>query len=218
MSKGRRPKPGAADATATRAVRRQGRWSGRVLRGLRPDRNPLRRTHDRVETYLLTGLFLASAAAAPFAAQAASGAAYAAGRHAQQVELATTHEVRAVLAQLAGGENTSYSLSGYVPVEATWTSAAGVRRTGELLAPAGRGKGSTISVWTDAAGNLVNPPLAASQVAGQGDMGAVAAIAGLGALYLCEAAIVRRVVNRRRLAAWEADWAVTAQVWNRQRW
>jgi hypothetical protein len=123
-----------------------------------------------------------------------------------------------VLAQLAGGENTSYSLSGYVPVEATWTSAAGVRRTGELLAPAGRGKGSTISIWTDAAGNLVNPPLAASQVAGQGDMGAVAAIAGLGALYLCEAAIVRRVVNRRRLAAWEADWAVTAQVWNRQRW
>jgi hypothetical protein len=218
MSKGRRRAPGAAGARAARAARRQARWPGRVLRGLRPDRNPLRRAHDRMETYLLAGLFLASAAAAPFAAQAASSAAYAAGRHAQQVELATTHEVRAVLAQLAGGENTTYSLSGYVPVEATWTSATGVRRTGEVLAPAGSGKGSTIPVWTDAAGNLVNPPLVASQVAGQGEMGAVAAIAGLGALYLCEAAIVRGVVNRRRLAAWDADWAVTAPAWNRQRW
>jgi hypothetical protein len=29
---------------------------------------------------------------------------------------------------------------------------------------------------------------------------------------------VRRVFNRRRMAAWDADWVVTARVWNRQRW
>ena len=51
----------------------------RVLRGLWPDRNPLRRTTDRVETCLLAGLFVAAAAGAPFAAQAASHAEYASG-------------------------------------------------------------------------------------------------------------------------------------------
>jgi hypothetical protein len=210
MSKGRRPESSA------RAARRQARW--RLLRGLRPDRNPLRRTYDRVETYLLAGLFLASAAAAPFAAQAASSAAYAAGLHAQQAQLATTHEVRAELTQAAGAANTAYSLSGYVPVEATWTSVTGVRRTGQVMAPAGSGKGSTVLVWADAAGNLVSPPLLASQVAGEGQMAAFGAITGLGVLYLCEAAVVRRVLNRRRMAAWDADWVVTARAWNRQRW
>lgn len=201
-----------------RAARRHGWWPCRVLRGLRPDRNPLRRTCDRVETYLLAALFLASAAAAPFAARAASSAAYAAALRVQQEQLATTHIVPAVLTQPAGDADNGYSLSGYVPVLATWTSVTGVQRTGQVLAPAGSPAGSTVRVWADAAGHLVNPPLMASQVAGEGQMAAFGAIAGLGVLYLCEAVILRRVVNRRRMAAWDADWVVTAQAWNRQRW
>jgi len=59
MSEGRPPGRGA------RAARGHGRWPARVLRGLRSDRNPLRRTCDRVEICLLAGLFLASAATTP---------------------------------------------------------------------------------------------------------------------------------------------------------
>lgn len=200
-----------------RAERRQARLAGRVLRGLRPDRNPLRRTCDRVETYLLAGLFAASAAAAPFAAQAASRAAYTGALHAQRAQIATRHLVPAELTQptAAGAAD---DLSSYVPVRATWTSVTGERRAGQVMVPAGSKAGSTVDVWTDAAGNLVTPPLLASQVAGQGDMAAIGAVTGLGTLYLCEVAIVRRVVNRRRMAAWDADWAVTARVWNRQSW
>jgi hypothetical protein len=212
MSNGRGPGSGA------RAARRHGRWPARVLRGLRPDRNPLRRTHDRVETCLLAGLFLASAAAAPFAVQAASDAAYAGALHAQEVQLATRHQVGAVLTHAAGATDNGYSPSAYVPAPATWTSVTGVRRTGLVIAPVDSAKGSTVTVWTDAAGNTVSPPLLTSQVAGQGDLGTAGAIAGIGALYLCEAVIVRRVVNRRRMAAWDADWVVTARAWNRQRW
>jgi hypothetical protein len=211
MNNGRWPGAG------TRSRRTRGRWPGRVVRGLRPDRNPLRRTCDRVETYLLAGLFLASVAAAPFAAHAASGAAYGAGLRAQQAQLAATREVRAEVTQAAGAAD-GYSLSDYVPVQATWASAAGVRRTGQVMAPAGTPKGTTFLIWVDAAGHPVNPPLLASQVAGQGQMAAVGALAGLGALYLCEAALVHRVMNRRRMAAWDADWAVTAEAWNRQSW
>ena len=197
---------------------RVGRLPGRVLRGLRPDRNPLRRTCDRVETYLLAGLFVAAVAAAPFAARAAGEAAFAAARHTQHEEQATRHLVRAELTQRATAAAGMDVLSAYVPVQATWTSATGVRRTGRVMAPAGARKDSGVSVWTDDAGNLASPPLLTSQVAGQGEMAAAGAIAGLGALYLCEAAIVRRMLNRRRMAAWDADWVVTARVWNRQRW
>lgn len=197
---------------------RKGRWPSRVLRGLRPDRNPLRRTYDRAETYILAGLLAASAAAAPFAAQAASHFAYDAALHAQRAQRASEHPVRAELTQLATGADDGYSMTGYVPVRATWTSATGVRHTADVMAPAGTKKDSTMTIWTDAAGNVVNPPLLTSQVAGQGQLGAVGAVAGLAALYLCGAVVVRRVLNRCRLAAWDADWRVTAPAWNRQSW
>jgi hypothetical protein len=196
----------------------KGCWLRRVLRGLRPDRNPLRRTHDRIEAYLLAALFAASAAAAPFAAQAASQAAYAGALHAQRTERATERQVRAQLTQFATGTGTGYSLTGYVAAQATWTSVTGARHTGEVMVPAGSKKGSTVTIWASTSGNVVSPPLLTSQVAGQGQAAAAGAIAGICALYLCEAAIVRHVMNRRRLAAWEADWLVTARAWNRQSW
>ena len=201
-----------------RARNTQARWPGRLVRGLRPDRNPLRRTSDRVETYLLAGLFVAAAAGAPFAVQAASQAAYSGALRAEQAQLATRHQVRAVLTKTAGSDTSAYTLSTEVPVPATWTSATGVRRTGMILALEGTPKGSPVSFWTDDQGNIVSPPLQPAQVAGQGDVAALGTGVGIAVLYLCEAGIVRYVVNRRRMAAWEADWAVTAQVWNRQRW
>jgi hypothetical protein len=196
----------------------QRRWFGRLVRRLRPDRNPLRRTSDRVETYLLTGLLVAAAAGAPFAAEAAGQAAYTAALRTEQAQQATTHQVRAVLAQPAGSSNSTYTLSTEVPVQATWTSVTGVKRTGAVLAQAGSPKGSAVTVWTDAAGNLTSPPMQPAQVAGQGDVAALGAIVGIAALYLCEIVIVRYVLYRRRMAAWDRDWAVTAKAWNRQRW
>jgi len=200
-----------------RAGNMQGRWYCRLVRGFLPDRNPLRRACDRVETFLLAGLFVAAVAAAPFAAQAASHAAYSGALRAQQAQVAARHQVPAVLTQAAGSTVSGY-LGALIPARATWTSVTGVKRTGQVMATAGSAKGSTVIVWTDAAGNLTNPPLQPSQVTGQGYMAALGAIVGVGAVYLCATVGMRRVLNRRRLAAWAADWAVTARAWNRQRW
>ena len=200
-------------------VMRQGRWLSRLVRGRRPDRNPLRRRSDRVETYLLGGLFAAGIAGAPFAAQAAGHVTYAALLRTERVQQATRHQVRAELLQQAG--NTTVSGSEFdisVPVRARWTAATGAPRTGQLMAPVGSARGTTVTVWTDSSGALVNPPLQPGQVAGQADLAAAGAIAGIGILYLCEAVIIRQVLNRRRMAAWDADWALTEPMWNRQRW
>jgi hypothetical protein len=188
------------------------------VRGLRPDRNPLRRRSDRVESYLLAGLLVAALAGAPFAAQAASHAAYAGALRAERAQLAALHQVRAVITEPAGDSNSAYTLSTEVPVQAAWTSPAGERRTADILVLAGTPKGTRITIWTDARGNLSNPPLQPSQVAGQGDVAALGAIVTVVALYLCATGIVRYVMYRRRMAAWDADWVVTAQTWNRQRW
>jgi len=123
-----------------------------------------------------------------------------------------------VLTRPAGSDNGTYTLSTVVPVQAAWTSPAGERRTAEILALAGTPKGTRVTIWTDAQGNLSSPPLQPSQVAGQGDVAALGAIVAVAALYLCATGAVRYVMYRRRMAAWEADWAVTAQAWNRQRW
>ena len=111
-----------------------------------------------------------------------------------------------------------FALSTAVLAQATWTSATGVRQTGDVLALAGSPKGTAVTIWTDAQGNLTSPPLQLSQVAGQADVAALGAIVAIVALYLCATGVVRYVMYRRRMAAWDADWAVTAQAWNRQRW
>jgi hypothetical protein len=201
-----------------RARNKQGRWLGRLVRGLRPDRNPLRRTSDRVETYLLAGLLVAALAGGPFAVQAASHAAYAGALRAEQAQLAALHQVRAVITGAAGNDNSAYTLSTEVPVRAAWTTPAGEQRTADILVLAGTPKGAAVTIWTDAQGNLTNSPLQPSQVAGQGDVAALGAIVAVFALYLCATGIVRYVMYRRRMAAWDADWAVTAPTWNRQRW
>jgi hypothetical protein len=192
-------------------------WLCRAVRGARPDRNPLRRRTDRLETCVLAGLFVAAAAGAPFAAQAAGHAWHAGAAQARQAQLAARHEVTAVLAQSAGviGE---YTLSSQAPTLASWTSAGGARRAGDVPATPGSPSGTLVSVWTDDNGYLVSPPLTVTQVADQTDAARVAAVGGIIIGYTASTLAIRQLLNRRRMAAWDADWAATARVWNRQTW
>jgi hypothetical protein len=196
----------------------QGRWLSRAVRGARPDRNPLRRGTDRLETCLLAGLFVAAAAGTPFAAEAASQAAFVNAQHVQQAQLATRHQVPATLTANAAPPS-GYSLSVNVLTPATWTSIGGVRRSGEVPAAPGSLKGSVVPVWTDnTTGYLDSPPLTVAEVASQADAAMVGAIAGVAIVSLACAGAIRQLLNRRRMAAWEADWLATAPTWNRQSW
>lgn len=197
---------------------RRGNWLVRIARGLRPDRNPLRRTNDRVETFLLAGSIVAALAAAPFAVPAAAAASHDAAASARAEQLATRDQVKAFLLQRAADGGDGYPQDSRVLVQASWLAPDGTHRSGQVTASAGAAKGSSVLVWTDPAGHLTGPPLGSRQIAGQADLAAIGAASGLALLVLCEAVILRRTLDRRRLAAWEADWEVTAPMWNRQRW
>jgi len=192
-----------------------GGWLWRAVRGLRPDRNPLRRGTDRLEACLLAGLFIAAAAGAPFAAQAVSRAAGLAAQQVRQQQLATRYQEAAVLtrnAPVIGG----FALAA-VPAQAAWRSADGARRAGLVPARPGTPRGSAVLVWTDVHGYLVSPPLGVSAVSGDADAAGAAAVVAVAVGGAAGAAAVRRLLDRRRIAAWEADWLVTAPAWNRQR-
>jgi hypothetical protein len=189
----------------------------RAIRGARPDRNPLRRGIDRLETGLLVGLFVALAAVTPFAARLAGHASYLSSLHERQEQVATRHEVKAALTEDAGPV-TGYSLSAYVLTQAAWTSFGGVPRSGEVPAAPGTPKGTVITVWTDANGYLDGPPLALSEVASQADAATIGVVVAAGVFYITAAAVIRQLANRRRMTAWDADWVTTAPMWNRQRW
>ena len=198
---------------------REGRWLNRFMRGRRPDRNPLRRASDRVETYLLGGLLAAGIAGAPFAVQAADHVTYAALLHAEHVQQATRHKVRAELLQSAGNSPVNgFQFDIRVPVLARWTTVTGAPRTGQLMVTAGKQRGTTVPVWTDSSGALVDPPLQPGQIADQADLFAAGAVAGIGILYLCEAVIIRQVLNRRRMAYWAMEWACFGPRWSTRRW
>jgi hypothetical protein len=192
-------------------------WLYRSVRGARPDGNPLRRRTDRLETCLLAGLFMAAAAGAPFAAQAAGRAWYADATHLRQAQLAARHEVTAVLAQSAGAMG-EYTLSSQVPALASWTSAGGTVRAGDVPAIPGSPPGTLVNVWTDDNGYLISPPLTVTEVADQVDAARVTAIGGIVVGCMAGTLAIRQLLHRRRMAAWDADWLATAQVWNRQTW
>ena len=74
----------------------------------------------------------------------------------------------------------------------------------------------SMRLWVDAAGSPADPTLNHRQVVALEAAAAVIASATLGITVLCVAWAGRRVLDRRRLAAWEAAWAALGPQWTRR--
>ncbi len=123
-------------------------------------------------------------------------------------------QVPAVLLQDAPEPAQALSQASLEPlVRARWTAPGGTSREGEVYAPAGARAGAAVMVWTDGLGRLEPAPVQRADVAAQ------EALAALLAAVLAAAAVggtgflARRVLDRRRLAAWDADWSRTGPRW-----
>ena len=189
-------------------------WLSRLLRGRRPDRNPLRRGSDRAETAVVGALLAAFLAGAPFAAHAAGSWTYATAAREAQLQQATTYQVPATLLQAAlpwnvgayGGE-----------ASARWKAPDGQVRTGQIFVSSDAGAGSTVMVWTNQAGQLTESPLMHTQVVGRAVMSRVLAVAVLAVTLIVLGMLARRALDKRRLAAWDAEWLATGPRWSPRR-
>lgn len=177
-----------------------------------PDRNPLRRRIDRIETLIAVVLVVVFAAVSPASALAAGRSAYQAGVGvARDAEHAGWRQVSAVLVKDAYyPAGVARGLLTIAEAPARWIAPDGTRRSGEIAAPPGANAGSTVTTWVDAAGRPVTPPLTGTQITEQGVAAGVAAGVGVAVVLLSAWLLARRWLDRRRHAAWDAAWRAIA--------
>jgi hypothetical protein len=96
---------------------------------------------------------------------------------------------------------------------ARWRAPDGHEVTHEVPVPSDTVVGGKLPVWTDRTGDLATDPLTDSQVAGQTAAGeALGVVAAAGALTLA-GSLALWALNKRRMAAWDADWHATGPRW-----
>jgi hypothetical protein len=175
-------------------------------------RNPLRRPIDRFEglvLVVLTAIFGVAVAVAALVGLHAYSSQQAAGR------------LQPAVAVLIQPGPPAGSLPRVGQAEARW-EAPGGERTGVLTtetvpAISGAAAGTRVAVWLGPSGQPAAPP------AGQAVMiiyalitaGAVTGVAGVALLVVY--ALVRFVLDRRRMARWETAWARIGPSWSAQR-
>ena len=188
-------------------------WLARLLRGLRPDRNPLRRGSDRAEAVVLAALLAAFLAVAPFAAHAAGHWASASAAREAQAQRASLTQVTATLVR------TAPVWSGYgagAVTQARWRAPDGQRQDRRGIRDRRALAGGTVRIWVDRdrpAGQSAADP---HQVSGRIQLAAgtaVAGLAGAGRRGLADPSSL----DRRRLAGWDADWLANGPRWSPRR-
>jgi hypothetical protein len=183
---------------------------GRFVQGRRPDRNPLRRGSDRVETAVLALLVIVFLAAAPFAALASGSWVLAWDHQAQLAERASSFQVPALVLKLEAPGGGPY---GDLGAQARWTARDGTVVTGDIPVPFGAAAGSTQWLWTTADGQLTNPPLEDSQVTGQAHVAEGLSVVTLAVLLTAAGLVTRWTLDKRRMAAWDTEWRSTGPRW-----
>jgi hypothetical protein len=191
----------------------------RLARWLGFDRNPLRRGTDRVEATLRLILVILFVAAVPVVAVAAGRQADHLALDWTQAQRSAKHLVTAVLlrdAPAIGTPNPYASVQGsWVP--ARWQPASQPPRTGLVFAVAGAREGSNVRIWTDPAGAITDPPPGHRDVVGDVCLAVTATCLVSGLVLLAAWTLGRRVLDRRRLSAWEAEWRASGPLWTGRR-
>jgi hypothetical protein len=166
---------------------------------------------DRVEAAAVAVLAVAFLARAPVAALAAGHVAYRIGSRTASAQQAAWHRAPVVL--LAGVPVAGYDDN---QLPASWTAPDGTRHTGPVPAPPDARAGRSVMVWMAADGRLTGTPLQFSQVWCLVVLAAGLAFLAVGVLVLCAGQLAHLVLDRRRLAAWDAGWRAIEPLWTRR--
>jgi hypothetical protein len=184
-----------------------------MMRQLRPDGNPLRRTADRIEAAVLAVLLAVLLAGVPLAAVAAAGQVAAGSVRAERAQ-SSWRQVPAVLLQDAPQGSQPLGQESMMPlVRARWTAPDGTSHVGQVYAPDGAAAGSTVTVWTTRSGSLRGEPVKRGYVVAQEMIAALWAAALVAFAVAVAGFLARRALDRRRLAAWDAEWSRTGPLW-----
>ncbi|MDQ0989165.1 hypothetical protein [Streptomyces sp. V3I7] len=172
--------------------------------------NPLRRTGDVVEAWVLLAAWVLAVLGGALAGVTAALNV----DHTLTVRRAQVHTVSAVL---TGDAKAPSSTTGYDDGRAwetvRWRSADGTVHTGRAEVDAGARAGSRVTVWTDRADRMVPRPLTETESAVQAALTGVLVAPITGAMVWTGGRLVRGCLFRRRLAEWDAEWKRVEPQW-----
>jgi hypothetical protein len=127
------------------------------------------------------------------------------------------HRVSAVLLAAAPGPmmTNDRANSWIVWTPARWTL-DGRQRRGRVPASAGTRTGSTVTVWLDRSGQVEPAPLTAGQSQDRVIVAVSIALTVFAMFLAALAWAIQRVLDWRRLTAWETAWLSVGPQWSRQ--
>ncbi|MET9394056.1 hypothetical protein ABZY20_27220 [Streptomyces sp. NPDC006624] len=177
-------------------------------------RNPLKRRADRIEAWVVLGVWTLTALAGLLAGTSVS-------RSVEDGLARERAEWRPAVAHLAerapGTPSADGRASHAEPVwaEATWTAGDGSAHSGQLRVPAGSAAGTPVTVWTDPGGRQVTRPVTASQARVRAVL--IGGVAGLSAaaVPLLAGRALRSRLECHRIDQWEAEWSRFGPMWGR---
>ena len=194
-----------------------GRYSHRAdglpLRMLRMfvRRNELRRSSDRVEGVVVAVLMVAFVVAVVVAGLLAA--------HVYRTQQATAASLRPTVAVLSWpGSITETPILHQATAMATWQLGDGATRSGLLttdVAPGiyGQPAGASVQLWLGRTGVPAPPPQGAAGMAVGATMAGLAVVVGAATVLAFCYRLCQRGLDRRRIANWSSDWAVTGPQW-----
>jgi hypothetical protein len=179
----------------------------------------MRRTTDRIQALLRVVLLTLLVIGGPTVTAYAGHAVYASVARAARAQAMAWHRIPAHIlrtepvATLWQRPDTT----GPATLSVRWTTPQGTSRTGEIPGRADATPGRLTAVWINKAGRLTAPPLSRTDVV-ERVIEVVAVIAA--ALILLLSAIswaASLVLDRYRLARWEAEWLAVEAQWTGRR-
>ncbi|MEU6387726.1 hypothetical protein [Streptomyces sp. NPDC046939] len=192
-------------------------WCGRSRRAAR--HNPLRRTSDVVEAWAALVLGVLAVLVAPAAGAVSGWAAHQDAQEQVRVQERSRQPVRARLVRdapdyvpAASGVQATVTY----PVTVRWVDQRG--RTVTAVAPvtAGLERGDPTTVWLDRHGDVTAAPWGGGDVWSHTLAAGFLVAAATAGLALTTRLVLRAVLDRRRLAAWEREWSRVEPVWGRR--
>jgi hypothetical protein len=194
------------------------RWVAALARRMGVDANPLRRGCDRAEGWVRLGLVVVFLVASPLAAIGLGHLTNDASIRAARAQAASEHWIPAVLLEKVS-RNPNDPLAGTTELawtRARWTAPDGRQRRGEVPAEVGSRKGRQVHIWVNEAGDLVYGPIGQGQIASR--VIAVVALtpAILAVILLGAAWLTGRLLDRRRMSGWAAEWSAVEPLWTKR--
>ncbi|MEV6292153.1 hypothetical protein AB0M41_17375 [Streptomyces sp. NPDC051896] len=177
-------------------------------------RNPLKRRADVMEAWVVLGAWLLTVLAGVSAGLVAAGSV----EHGLAKERADWRPVVAHVVTRAPGSSPVHrqaSSAERVWTKVGWTVADGSAHTGQVRVEPGSKAGTPVTVWTDPQGRLVSRPASAAEAAFRGTLIGCLVGVSAAAVPFGGGLALRSRLERRRMRAWDTEWARLGPQWGR---